>query len=229
MSKALVLHSGGLDSTVCLFMAVKQYGPENVIALGMRYGQKHEKELEFAEWTRDKLKVDSYEVEIEGAFSISPCSLIRGSKEEIDHRSYGEQIQELGNVGAVSTYVPYRNGLFLSYATAIALQCGCDKVIYGAHQDDAAGSAYPDCSPEFVAHQRQAIQHGTGNQVTLITPLLMYNKSDVVKLGIEAGMSHEDFEHTWSCYEGRIIPCGMCGTCRDRRKAFEDNGIYDII
>ena len=229
--KTLVLCSGGLDSTTLLHRAVKENGPENVVALNMFYGQRHAKEAQFAVWQCEHLGVPLYEVDLSKVFSFNPnCSaLLAGSTKKLDHRSYGEQVKDLHEHESVSAYVPYRNGLFLSYAAAVALQLGCDVVSYGAHADDAAGRAYPDCTPEFIDAQMRAIVEGTAGAVTMEAPLWNLNKSGVVALGLHYGMTHEDFEHTWSCYEGGEKPCGTCGTCRDRKAALEANGIFDIM
>lgn len=229
--KILVLSSGGLDSTVLLHKAVKEVGAENVVALNIFYGQKHAKEQEYSTWQCDKLGVPVYDADLSEVFRFNPsCSaLLEGSSMDIVHKSYAEQLQDLGGDGTVSAYVPYRNGLFLSYAAAVALQLGCDKIYYGAHADDAAGSAYPDCTPEFISSQASAICEGTDGKVVMIAPWWNMNKAGIVAAGIELGMTHEDFEHTWSCYEGKEKPCGTCGTCVDRKEAFMANNIDDIM
>lgn len=227
--KALVLCSGGLDSTVLLHQAVKKLGAENVIALNMFYGQKHAKEQEFASWQCKYLGVPLYNADLSEVFRFNKdcCSLLEGSSLEIEHKSYAEQLAD--GAKTVSAYVPYRNGLFLSYAASVAIQLECDAVIYGAHADDAAGSAYPDCTPEFIEAQAKAIYEGTGKQVSLQAPFWNVNKAGIVAEGIALGMSREEFEHTWSCYEGGDEPCGTCGTCIDRKNAFIANGIMDIM
>lgn len=228
--KILVLSSGGLDSTVLLHKAVNEVGVKNVIALNMFYGQKHAKEQECSAWQCEHLGVPVYDADLSEVFRFNPdCSaLLEGSEMEIVHKSYAEQLQDLGGSGTVTAYVPYRNGLFLSYAAAVAIQLGCEKIYYGAHADDAAGRAYPDCTPEFITAQADAIAEGTGNKVVMEAPWWQLNKAGIVRAGIELGMTHEEFEHTWSCYEGKEEPCGTCGTCIDRRNAFEANGITDI-
>lgn len=231
--KILVLSSGGLDSTVLLHKAVDEVGAENVIAINTFYGQKHAKEMEYAKWQCEHLGVELHNVDLSQIFSFNKdCSaLLAGSKMDIVHKAYSEQLQDLKDAGkapTVTAYVPYRNGLFLSYAAAVALQLNCDVIYYGAHADDAAGRAYPDCTPEFIEAQAKAIEEGTAGKVHMQAPLWNKNKTSVVALGLELGMSHEEFEHTWSCYEGKEKPCCTCGTCRDRKEAFVANGINDI-
>ena len=231
--KILVLASGGLDSTVLLHKAVDEVGVGNVIAMNTFYGQKHAKEMEYAKWQCEHLGVELHNVDLSQIFSFNKdCSaLLAGSKMDIVHKAYSEQLQDLKDAGqapTVTAYVPYRNGLFLSYAAAVALQLDCDVIYYGAHADDAAGRAYPDCTPEFIEAQAKAIEEGTAGKVHMQAPLWNKNKTGVVALGLELGMSHEEFEHTWSCYEGKEEPCCTCGTCRDRKEAFVANGIMDI-
>ena len=156
-------------------------------------------------------------------FQDSSCSLLKGSDEEIPKESYDEQIKKTGGA-PVSTYVPFRNGLFLSCAASIALSNGCTEIFYGAHSDDAAGNAYPDCSSEFNDSINRAIYLGSGNVLKVTAPFIGINKSQVVKRGLELNVP---YEMTWSCYEGGDRPCGVCGTCRDRAEAFRLNGVTD--
>ena len=231
MSKILVLASGGLDSTVLLYKAVKEVGAENVIALNMFYGQKHAKEVEYSEWQCKHLGITKYDADLSQVFTFNKdcCALLEGSSLELKHESYADQLAELGGEGTVTAYVPFRNGLFLSYAAAVAIQLNCNVIYYGAHADDAAGRAYPDCTPEFIRAMQAAIKEGTGFKVEMQAPWWNINKAGIVKTGLDLGMTHEEFEHTWSCYEGKEQPCGTCGTCIDRKAAFEANGIYDIM
>jgi len=228
--KILVLCSGGLDSTVLLHKAVAEQGAENVVALNIYYGQKHAKEQLFAEWQCTKLNVPLNDADLSEVFRFNKnvSALLAGSEMDIVHKSYAEQLTDLGGSGTVTAYVPFRNGLFLSYATAVALQLGCDKIYYGAHADDAAGRAYPDCTPEFITAMKNSISEGTGGKVFMEAPFWDSNKAGIVRVGMLLGMTHRDFEHTWSCYEGKDEPCGTCGTCIDRKAAFVENFINDI-
>ena len=120
--------------------------------------------------------------------------------------------------------MPFRNGLFLSSAASIAISKGCNVIYYGAHADDAAGFAYPDCSPVFNNAMNEAIWEGSGHQVKIEAPFVNMTKAGIVKMGMELGVP---YELTWSCYEGGDKPCGKCGTCIDRAAAFKENGIED--
>lgn len=224
--KILVLSSGGVDSTTCLAMAVAEVGAENVLALSVYYGQKHDKEIQAAKKVAEYYGVRRMELDLSVIFAGSNCSLLKQSTEDIPLESYAQQIEETHGEKPVSTYVPFRNGLFLSSAASIALSHGCSKIMYGAHADDAAGAAYPDCSVDFVGAMNQAIYLGSGNQLTIEAPFVSLTKADVVKKGLELGVP---YELTWSCYEGGEKPCGKCGTCIDRQRAFELNGTIDPL
>lgn len=223
--KALVLCSGGVDSTTLLAMAVGKYGAENVYALSISYGQRHEREIDSARKVADHYGVEQRFLDLASIFADSNCSLLSHSDEEIPEESYAEQLAENGG-GTVSTYVPFRNGLFLSSAASMALSLGCSVLYYGAHSDDWAGSAYPDCSPAFVAAMNEAIVQGTGGELRLEAPFVQFSKADIVRQGLALGVP---YELTWSCYEGGDVPCGVCATCIDRVRAFEENGVVDPL
>ncbi|WP_394273094.1 7-cyano-7-deazaguanine synthase QueC [Butyricicoccus sp.] len=222
--KALVLSSGGVDSTTCLGLAIEKYGKENVVALAITYGQLHTKEVEAAEKIADYYGVEFLTLDLAKIFQYdTKCSLLKGSKNEIPEESYADQLKKTDGK-PVSTYVPFRNGLFLSSAASIALSKDCSVIYYGAHSDDAAGNAYPDCSSAFNNAMRDAIYIGSGNQLTIEAPFVNSTKADVVREGLRLGVP---YELTWSCYEGGDKPCGKCGTCRDRAAAFAANGVAD--
>lgn len=223
--KALVLFSGGVDSTTCLALAIDRYGKGNVVALSVSYGQKHTKEVEAADKIAKYYGVEFIKLDLSEMFRFSDCSLLQHSDKEVPHESYAEQLKET-NGSPVSTYVPFRNGLFIASAASIALSKGCGVILYGAHADDAAGNAYPDCSEVFNNAMNTAVWEGSGHQVKVEAPFVGMNKAGVVKKGLELGVP---YELTWSCYEGHDKPCGVCGTCIDRQKAFEANGVTDPL
>lgn len=223
--KALVLFSGGVDSTTCLAMAVEKYGAENVIALSIFYGQKHEKEINAAKKTAEYYGVILKTLDLTPIFADSDCSLLAKNGEAVPQTTYAEQLKETDGK-PVSTYVPFRNGLFISSAASIALSNECGVIYYGAHSDDAAGNAYPDCSDAFNNAINDAVFIGSGEQIKVEAPFVNMTKADIVKKGFELKVP---YELTWSCYEGGERPCGLCGTCRDRIAAFEANGVTDPL
>ncbi|MVX56725.1 7-cyano-7-deazaguanine synthase QueC [Parasutterella sp. NM82_D38] len=228
MVKAVVLSSGGVDSTTCVAMAVNELGSANVVTLSFKYGQRHEKELESAQKIADFYGLAHYVYDLTSIFAYSDCSLLSSSKEKPEHMSYADQIARDGE-GKVSTYVPFRNGLMLSAAAALAQslypeeECG---IWIGAHADDAAGNAYADCSVAFNESMGRAISIGTYELVKLHAPLNRLNKAQVVAEGLKLGVP---YDLTWSCYEGGEKACGKCATCIDRLAAFRANGCEDPI
>ena len=224
-TNAMVLFSGGVDSTTCLGLAIESYGAEHVIPVSIFYGQKHAKEIEAAEKVLAHYHLKGMELDLSTIFADSNCSLLSHSTEEIPEESYAEQLKDTKGT-PVTTYVPFRNGLFLSAAASLALSKNCEVIYYGAHRDDAAGNAYPDCSEAFFHSIDTAIYEGSGHAVRVKAPFIDKNKADVVKEGLRL---HVPYELTWSCYEGQEHPCGKCGTCIDRRMAFEANGVEDPV
>lgn len=228
--KALVLNSGGVDSTTCVGIAVNEYGAENVVTASLYYGQKHDKELKCAAKVAEYYGVRHIEEDISNVMKYAGdvCSLIKGSKDEIIDKSYADQIAENGE-GRVGTYVPFRNGLLLSIAAAYADSIFPGEkvqIFYGAHADDAAGRAYADCSPEFADTMDTAINIGTYGNIHVRRPLINMNKANVVETGLRLKVP---YELTWSCYHGGEKACGKCGTCIDRKNAFKANGVEDPI
>lgn len=228
MKKGIVLSSGGVDSTTCISLAIKELGRENVSTLSFYYGQKHSKELECARKIAKFFDIPHKEIDLSkaGIFDGSNCSLLNSSGVDVPEESYAEQIAKNGE-GMVSTYVPFRNGLMLSTLAAVAMSIYPEDTVYvylGAHADDAAGNAYADCSLEFVEAMSKAIRIGTYEKVLVQVPFVNSTKAGVVKKGLELGTP---YALTWSCYKGGEKPCGKCGTCIDRAKAFEENGVID--
>ena len=224
--KALVLSSGGVDSTTCIGIAVNEVGSENVSTVSIFYGQKHDKELDCANKVANFYGLKHYVLNLSDVLQYSNCSLMQNSTENIPLMSYADQMKENGE-GKVSTYVPFRNGLMLSAVAALAQSIYPDDdvdIYLGAHADDAAGRAYADCSEEFTSAMNTAIVIGTYGKVRVVAPLVNMNKAEVVKTGISLNVP---YKLTWSCYAGGDRPCGKCGTCIDRAAAFAANHVHD--
>ena len=189
------------------------------------FDQKHKKEMEASEKVAAFYGVKRVTLDLGEIFRGSRCSLLEGSAEEIPHEEYAEQLAKTGGA-PVNTYVPFRNGLFLSAAASVGLSNGCEAVYYGAHADDAAGNAYPDTSVAFNRLISEAVYEGSGGAIQIVAPFINASKAHVVAVGAEIGVP---FALTWSCYEGHEKACGTCGTCRDRKRAFEENGLVDPV
>lgn len=226
MPKALVLSSGGVDSTTCLGLAVHELGAANVVSVSMFYGQKHKKELEAAQKLAEYYNIKHYELDLSVVFAQSNCPLLSHSTQEVPEGDYADQIDRSEN-GMVATYVPFRNGMFLSAAASLASSLFPDEevtIYIGAHADDAAGNAYADCSENFIDSMNDAIFIGTYEKVSIKAPFTNSNKAEVVAKGLELKVP---YQYTWSCYNGGDKPCGKCGTCIDRAKAFSANNAID--
>jgi 7-cyano-7-deazaguanine synthase len=221
--KALVLLSGGIDSTTCTVMACREFGPENVLALSLIYGQKHAKEIAAAREVTKYLGIKDHIIhQLPDIFQGGGSTLI--DKDRPNPETTYEELRK--SKGVSPTYVPFRNANLLSVATTISLVKGADTIFYGAHAEDARNWAYPDCTPEFNGAMANAIYIGSYMKVRLLTPLQWLTKSEVVALGKKIGTP---FELTWSCYNGSEKACGVCPTCMGRLQAFEENGLRDPI
>lgn len=218
----IVIASGGLDSTVLLQKAVNEYGPEQVKALWFSYNQTHCKEFASLMWQIRRLGIRYDTIDLTNVFDeIKYCPLLKEGKGDIPEGEYKKEVP--------STYVPFRNGLFLSAAASIAYdKDSVNTVWYGAHRGDTRAN-YPDCTEDFVGSMKTTVSYGTGGQVDIEAPLIKMTKAEVVAEGIKQGMTAEIFRHTWSCYKGGTTPCGKCATCIERRQAFLKNGMDENI
>ena len=228
MTKIFVLSSGGLDSTTCLAEAVDFYGADSVEAVSVYYGQKHHKEMSCAENVADYYKIPHHIIDLSEIFEKLDNPLMLGSNQRIEKKSYEEQVKEDPR-GKVKTYIPFRNGLFISAIASFALSRYPEEDIeiwIGVHSDDSAGNAYADTSPMFIDYIGEAISEGTYNQVKVYAPFVELHKADIVMDGLNLKVP---YELTWSCYNGGEKACGKCGTCRDRLEAFSKNGAKDPI
>lgn len=217
MSKAVVLLSGGLDSATCMGIADDEN--DELIAVSFYYGQRHRKEIEgakaIAEWYGAEWRL----VQLPAAIFHNEADLLTGKK-PIPKVSYNE-IQ-----GVSPVYCPYRNGVFVSVAGAVATANGAERVYFGAHSEDARTFAYSDCTPEFIGGQACALYVGSGQSVRLITPLQWLTKKEVLET---ADLLDVPTHLTWSCYEGGEKQCGECPTCRSRIEAFKSLGLIDPV
>lgn len=197
--KIILLFSGGLDSTTLLYFL--REGNE-VIPLSFDYGQRHRKELDAARL-------------IDPSTQILTFPQLQQTKSEIPDGHYNDETMK------VMVY-PNRNMVMLSLAVGIAVDRKADAVAYAAHAGDH--TIYPDCRPEFHEALHKAILLGNWHQVSLIAPFIRFNKAEIVVVGHKLGVP---FEKTWSCYRGGAQHCGTCGTCYERREAFEQGGVPD--
>jgi 7-cyano-7-deazaguanine synthase len=217
---AVVLLSGGLDSTTCLAMAVREHGSVETHAVSFDYGQKHRAELDHAAAVASHFSVGHQIIPVPSVFEGAKSSLLVGGP--VNPQIAYEELPE----GQSPAYVPFRNAIFLSLAGAVALIREAGFLYFGAHSEDAERWAYPDCTPEFIGAMANALFVGTYFKVRLITPLQWLTKRGVVAQGLEL---KAPYHLTMSCYDGHEPACGVCPTCRSRREAFRANGVEDPI
>lgn len=253
MKRAFVLLSGGIDSTTCLHKAIDDFAPSGfaaselkkigwVEAISIDYGQRHRKEAEYAARTCARFGIEHRVLSIRGALDGLGVMLTDAAV-AIPNMSYDE-IR-----GVSPTYVPFRNGTLLALIAAHAqkwvneqieytaklagvrdkehatqLMRDCAGIYFGAHAEDAANWAYPDCTFEWCGAMANAIYIGTYMCVRLHVPLQWMDKAAIVRTGTELGV---DWANTWSCYAGGEVHCGTCPTCRSRRAGFVAAGVKD--
>jgi 7-cyano-7-deazaguanine synthase len=206
-TKAVVLLSGGLDSTTTLYYArAKGY---KCLALIFDYGQRHRRELRSAVAVAKGAKVPYYIVKIKLPWKGSAL-LVSSEQLPVARRT-----AEIGKK-IPSTYVPARNTIFLSFALSCAEAIGAKAIFIGANAVDFSG--YPDCRPGFFqAFQKVAEQGTKARKIKILAPLLNMNKTEIIDLGVKLDAP---LEITWSCYKGGRKPCGVCDSCRLRARGF---------
>lgn len=208
----LVLFSGGVDSTTCLALAKEK--DKDVMCISFDYGQRHRKyELEAAQKIAKYYNVDYRIIDIKSIFQNGHSSLTDLNL-KVTKGDYNVQNE-------ANTEVEFRNGVFLGILASLAMQYEADEIYYGAHRDDK-GAIYHDCTKEFLDAMNKTVNLGTGGKVRINAPFIDSRKADIVAVGKKLKVP---YELTYSCYNGTMPPCGKCGTCIDRKKAFLENGI----
>lgn len=214
MSKAIVLLSGGLDSTTALYLA-KSQGYDEIYAITFQYGQKHDKELKSALAVAKAAGVKEHKVVNLLLNQWSGCTLTDPQLEVEDGNVERQDIP--------ATYVPARNMVFLSVAASWADALDITDIFIGVSEVDYSG--YVDCREEFICAMEDAINLGTvlgaekKQRIKIHAPFMHMTKADEVRLGAKLGV---DFSLTWTCYRGGDTPCGTCDSCLLRAKAFEE-------
>jgi 7-cyano-7-deazaguanine synthase len=209
----VALVSGGMDSVTALYHARQTH--EVVAALGFDYGSKHNhRELPMARWHAEQMGIPFFCIPLDFvAVHFESALLQKGAGIPSGH--YEEWTMK-------QTVVPFRNGILLSIAAGFAESRGAGAVVIGAHAGDHA--IYPDCREEYMVAQAEAIRLGTYAGIKIFRPFIAMSKADIVRAGHNLGV---EYAKTWSCYVGGDIHCGQCGTCVERREAFELAGFPD--
>ena len=213
MNKVLVLLSGGIDSTTALYSATKKYN--EVTAVSFNYGSKHNKrELMFAAHHCKTLDVRHEIIELPFMNKLFKSDLL-SSGGEIPDGHYKEDSMK-------RTVVPFRNGIMLSITAGFAESIEADAIVIAAHTGDH--TIYPDCRVDFMNAMALAINLGTFANIKILSPFIDNNKIEIVKIGASLDVP---YQYTYSCYKGFELHCGQCGTCVERKEAFELSGIKD--
>ncbi len=214
---AVCIISGGMDSTLAAYM-MKEQGYK-IIGVHFNYGQRTQnKELACFEQICDALGVEQrYVLDME-FFKQLGASALTDTDIEVPTKGIEE--------GIPVTYVPFRNGIFLSMAAAIAEKHAASAIAIGVVEEDSSG--YPDCRESFIEAMERAINLGTRDEthITIEMPLVHLKKSQIVKKALEMNVP---LELTWSCYQNEKEACGVCDSCRLRLRGFEEAGVKDPI
>ncbi len=211
--KAILIYSGGLDSTTLLY----EYKDEISLAVTFDYGAKHgAREIECAKYNCNKLGIKHLIIPLDFMGKYFRSNLLE-SGGEIPEGNYDEENMR-------STVVPFRNGIMLAVAAGLAESYDLDTVLLANHSGDH--SIYPDCRPSFIDAFDSATKEGTYNGVRVVSPYCNITKRDIALRGRELGI---DYSKTYSCYKGGEVHCGCCGTCRERKEALEgfDPTVYE--
>lgn len=220
--KAVVLLSGGLDSSTVLYQATSD-GCE-CYAISFDYQQRHQRELEAAKAIAHSAGVVEHQLV---NFDLNAWGGSALTDEALDiptQRSLGEMSQNIP-----ITYVPARNTIFLSFALAYAEARDAGRVYLGVNALDYSG--YPDCRPDYIQAMQEVFRLGTkqgreGDAIAIVTPLIELKKTEIIQLGNQLGVP---WEQTWSCYAGNETACGVCDACRLRLAAFAELGLQDPL
>ncbi len=220
--KAVILLSGGLDSSTVLYQALAD-GCE-CYAISFDYQQRHRRELKSALAIAQKAGVLEHQIITFDLRQWGGSALTDDAIDLPQGRSLAEMSQNIP-----VTYVPARNTIFLSFALAYAETIAAERVYIGVNALDYSG--YPDCRPDYIEAMQEVFRLGTkqgreGKPISIVTPLINLKKTEIIKLGNQMGVP---WELTWSCYAGDDIACGVCDSCRLRLAAFAELGLKDPL
>ncbi len=218
MDKALVVLSGGQDSTTCLYWAIDRFGGDKVETVTFDYGQRHRIELECAARVAELAGVSNTLLPID-TFGALGGDALTDADIPVQQGIAAES-------GLPNTFVPGRNLVFLTFAAAYAWQRGITQLVTGVAQTDYSG--YPDCRADTIAALQRAICLGMESDIVIHTPLMHLSKKETVEMARDLGaLPAMGLTHT--CYNGQRPPCGKCPACELRARGFAEAGIEDPL
>lgn len=212
MSKAVVVLSGGQDSTTCLYWAIKKFGQRNVSAIGFDYGQRHKEELKCAADICKNENIPYSVLNMELLNQLAPNALTR---QDITV----DKAKEAGSLP--NTFVDGRNMLFLTFVAVHAKQLGARHIVTGVCETDFSG--YPDCRDVFIKSLNVTLNLAMDNNFVIHTPLMWVDKKETWAMADELGVLDIIYNETLTCYNGvRGTGCGECPACALRAKGYEE-------
>lgn len=213
---ALVLFSGGQDSTTCLYWALKEF--KKVSAVTVNYGQRHFGEIEAAKSIAKELEIPHYILDAALLNQLAPSSLTRDSIEVVSSKKAGEELSE-GELP--NTFVPGRNMVFLCFSGILARQLGARHLVTGVCETDYSG--YPDCRADFIKSMNETLNLAMAEDIIIHTPLMYLTKRDTWALADELGVLDKIRKNTLTCYNGVIGDgCGDCPACFLRMRGLDE-------
>lgn len=222
-NSALILLSGGIDSTTLLHHMSKNIKIKNIVVLSFNYGQKHSKELIESQWQVDQIKNVKRHF-----FADLPFleSVLTKTSSLVGQTIPVPPLKELSDSDLIqpSTYVPNRNMLLLSLAASYAESLDINKVYYGSQAQDEY--SYWDCTDEFVKKMNEVLSLNRKNKIQIEAPFTHKSKTEIIALGLSLGVN---YKRTWTCYNGKEKPCLVCPSCIERKNAFKNNHIPDPL
>lgn len=217
MIKTVAIVSGGMDSIALVHHLVDQGHVVDVISFD--YGQRHRKELNFAQDCAERLNLAWHLVDLSNLTDLLATSALTNSVMEVPDGHYAEDTMRI-------TVVPNRNAIMLNIAAGLAVSIGAKHIATGVHAGDHY--IYPDCRPQFIDATERMLKIANEGFInpdfSMLAPFVNSTKADIARLGDRLNVP---WESTWSCYKGNEIHCGACGTCFERREAFAEAGIND--
>jgi len=213
MSSVLVVYSGGLDSYTLLNKAMKKF--DRVEAITFNYGQKHNKEIEYAKSNCSELNIKHEVVNLDLENILAGSALVGDI--DIPEGNYDKEKMK-------QTIVPNRNMIMISVAASLVIKNDIEYLWYAAHSGDH--EIYPDCRPEFIDKMAAVLEICDYHKIKFEAPFQNLSKNEIVATGLSMGL---DYSKTWTCYEGKEKPCGKCSACLERALSFEANNTEDPL